>query len=56
MTALERIKEAKDLLTEAEKLDCVCSSFVKQYEGCVCERGQKVRLAKDRLQMALNGI
>jgi len=47
---IEDIANAVRDLKEAEKTECSCSGFVLQYDGCLCARGQLVKLAQRKLR------
>ena len=46
ITAADIVKDAYAALKQAEAMDCVCSSFVTQFQGCSCDKGKSRKTAK----------
>ena len=53
---LKLIKEARDVLIKARNINCTCSGFVLQYEGCLCGASQKVIAAEKHLWRLIEQI
>lgn len=43
---LDAIKSARDAIATARDMECTCSGFVRQYEGCLCKRAHALEAAE----------
>ena len=53
---LKRIANARDVLREARKLNCTCSNFSIQYDGCMCAKAKEMAKAEKDLQTLIDSI
>jgi len=56
MSNIEKIKELRDKLKEAEAVHCRCSDFVLQYEGCSCGKYKGILEARKELDKAIEDL
>ena len=54
---LRLIKEARDVITQARHIKCVCGSFALQYnQGCECVAGKAVQKARKNFWHLINEV
>lgn len=53
---IKQIKDARDAVERARNIQCECSGFVLQYEGCLCKRAHALDAAKKHFWQLIGSL